>query len=280
MLKIDDVSCYGNAGSRIVLFRRAGSHLQVIFDNNAGDITVLKTSHMGVFDLELDVPGMNIPIWKWNGRKYGFWRRRSAGQPTKASSATQPPVAAAPFVPDRDWSLRADDGLSSFGIGCHTGGDSIGFTFYLEGYRGNALKRLKDDIRQPFVIEINNRKFPTFLYMTPADGGWVQEQGWRFTDGEASAFLDAFGQDGRLALQTGKGVEVASWTLKGTAEVRESVRKIYNLKPGLSVILCVRLISSLSDEPFAEDNGELGLGLEPLTRRPFPFLDRVVENEI
>jgi len=49
---------------------------------------------------------------------------------------------------------------------------------------------------------------------------------------------------------------------------------------GLSVILCVRLISSLSDEPFAEDNGELGLGLEPLTRRPFPFLGRVVENEI
>jgi len=49
---------------------------------------------------------------------------------------------------------------------------------------------------------------------------------------------------------------------------------------GLSGILCVRLISSLSDEPFAEDDGELGLGLEPLTRRPLPFLGRVVENEI
>ena len=30
----------------------------------------------------------------------------------------------------------------------------------------------------------------------------------------------------------------------------------------------MRLISSLSDEPLAEDDGELGLGLEPLTRRP------------
>jgi hypothetical protein len=49
---------------------------------------------------------------------------------------------------------------------------------------------------------------------------------------------------------------------------------------GSSGILCVRLISSLSDEPFAEDDGELGLGLEPLTRRPLPFLGRVVENEI
>jgi hypothetical protein len=38
--------------------------------------------------------------------------------------------------------------------------------------------------------------------------------------------------------------------------------------------------SSLSDEPFAEDDGELGLGLEPLTRRPLPFFGRVVENEI
>jgi hypothetical protein len=49
---------------------------------------------------------------------------------------------------------------------------------------------------------------------------------------------------------------------------------------GLSGILCVRPISSLSDEPFAEDDGELGLGLEPLTRRALPLLGRVVENEI
>ena len=58
-------------------------------------------------------------------------------------------------------------------------------------------------------------------------------------------------------------------------------RPFETLEPlGLSGILCARLISSLSDEPFAEDDGELGLGLEPLTRRPLPFLGRVVENEI
>src|SRR5262245_65273461 len=32
--------------------------------------------------------------------------------------------------------------------------------------------------------------------------------------------------------------------------------------------------SSLADEPFAEHDGELGLGLEPFARRPFPFVSR------
>ena len=36
----------------------------------------------------------------------------------------------------------------------------------------------------------------------------------------------------------------------------------------------------MSDEPFAEDDGELGFRLEPLARRSFPFLGRVVEDEI
>ncbi|MGH6796967.1 MAG: hypothetical protein ACREDI_01100, partial [Roseiarcus sp.] len=98
---------------------------------------------------------------------------------------------------------------------------------------GHALNKVKD-IKQPFVVEIrrvsgDDRKFSTFLYMTPADGGWVQEESWGLTGGEATAFLDAFGQDGRLGLLTGKGVEVASWTLKGTSDIRESMRKVCNL---------------------------------------------------
>jgi len=38
--------------------------------------------------------------------------------------------------------------------------------------------------------------------------------------------------------------------------------------------------SSLVDEPFAEDDGESGLGLEPFARRPFPFVSRVVQNQV
>lgn len=41
---------------------------------------------------------------------------------------------------------------------------------------------------------------------------------------------------------------------------------------GLSGILCARPVSSLADELFAEDDGELGFGLEPLARRSFPIL--------
>ena len=72
-------------------------------------------------------------------------------------------------------------------------------------------------------------------------------------------------------------------TLKALCDrlrTERGVRADTAMMRGLSGILCVRLISSLSDEPFAEDDGELGLGLEPLTRRPLPFFGRVVENEI
>ncbi|MGH6617577.1 hypothetical protein, partial [Sphingomonas sp.] len=41
---------------------------------------------------------------------------------------------------------------------------------------------------------------------------------------------------------------------------------------GLSDILCARPFSSSDDEPLAEDHGELGLCLGPLTRWPFPLL--------
>jgi hypothetical protein len=49
---------------------------------------------------------------------------------------------------------------------------------------------------------------------------------------------------------------------------------------GLSGILCARRVSSLADEPFAEDDGELHLSFEPLARRSFPFLGRVVQDQI
>lgn len=50
--------------------------------------------------------------------------------------------------------------------------------------------------------------------------------------------------------------------------------------PGLSGILCARPVSSLADEPFTEDDGELCLGLEPFARRSFPFVGRVIEHQV
>ena len=49
---------------------------------------------------------------------------------------------------------------------------------------------------------------------------------------------------------------------------------------GLSGILCVRPVSLLTLEPFAKDDGELGPCLEPFSRRPFPVVGCVVENQI
>ncbi len=37
---------------------------------------------------------------------------------------------------------------------------------------------------------------------------------------------------------------------------------------------------SLSDEPIAEDDGELGPGLEPFAWRPFPLVGLAIENQI
>ncbi len=49
---------------------------------------------------------------------------------------------------------------------------------------------------------------------------------------------------------------------------------------GLSDILCGRPVSSLADEPLAEDDGELGLGLEPFAWRSLPVLGRVVQHQV
>ena len=42
----------------------------------------------------------------------------------------------------------------------------------------------------------------------------------------------------------------------------------------------LRPVSSLSAEPIAEDDGELGPGLEPLARRPFPFVGLAIKDQI
>jgi len=49
---------------------------------------------------------------------------------------------------------------------------------------------------------------------------------------------------------------------------------------GLSDVLCLRRYPSLIDEPFAEDEGELGFRLEPFAWRSFPLLGRVVQDEM
>jgi hypothetical protein len=52
-------------------------------------------------------------------------------------------------------------------------------------------------------------------------------------------------------------------------------------KYGACQKFCARgRFSSLDDEPFAEDHGELGLCLGPFARRSFPLPGRVIEDEV
>jgi hypothetical protein len=75
------------------------------------------------------------------------------------------------------------------------------------------------------------KKFPLIAYMA-GDGAWptgrnAQERG--LTGSAATAFLDAFGREGRMSLQTGEGVELAAWTLRDMSKVRELMRNTCQL---------------------------------------------------
>ena len=78
-----------------------------------------------------------------------------------------------------------------------------------------------------------NQKFPIMAFFF-GDGGWAtarcgETRDLGLTGSAATAFLDAFAQEGRLNLQTGNGVELVSWTLKDTSKVRELMRNACQL---------------------------------------------------
>ena len=118
----------------------------------------------------------------------------------------------------------ADDGISSIDFACDTSTHTINFILDPRGYRGHALRKVLE-LEQPFILEVRpvsgeNQKFPLIAYMA-GDGAWVTGHVWPagrydhtggLTGSAATAFLDAFGREGRLSLQTGNGVELASWT--------------------------------------------------------------------
>jgi hypothetical protein len=121
----------------------------------------------------------------------------------------------------------ADDGYSSISFSCDTSTHTIAFNLDPRGYRGHALRKVLE-LDQPFILEVlpvsgENEKFPLIAYMA-GDGVWTQTRERGLMGSRATAFLDAFSREGRLTLQTGNGVELASWTLKGMSKARELMR--------------------------------------------------------
>ena len=106
---------------------------------------------------------------------------------------------------------------------CRSPQPTANVVIYGERYRGSVLKRVETDL--PFILEVQRAsgggaKFPVILYYTSADGGAWVSSGSEVT----TAFFDAFAHDGRLIWRTGGGAQIASWSLKGSAEARESIR--------------------------------------------------------
>ncbi|TWV93342.1 hypothetical protein [Chitinophaga pinensis] len=65
----------GNAGSSVVLFIKnsAGTYAENLgFPGMAPD--VLATISQGYPDLLIGGPGMEFPVWRWNGKTYNFYK--------------------------------------------------------------------------------------------------------------------------------------------------------------------------------------------------------------
>jgi hypothetical protein len=164
--------------------------------------------------------------------------------PAKQASAAAKASVAVPSVVQapknyRDWSAQEEsasvnasamsvDGRSHFRLGCAD--NKLGFTFDADGYRGRSFTETSR-FDQSIIFDIQqisgvDQKFS--LVATPTgDGDWMLKND--LVGNQATAFLDAFGREGRLSFQTAKGVELASWTLKGTAKVRDAMRNICQL---------------------------------------------------
>jgi hypothetical protein len=156
------------------------------------------------------------------------------------AASTAAPQAAAPAVAAQkpsDWHINVSGGVvnaSRFGydpdisLTCNAQMHRVGLVITFNKYKGGLLKTV-EGANSPFILDIRNGngdglQFPMIAYYTDADGG----DNWITKENLTSAFLDAFGQQGRLIWQTAKGVEIASWPLQGTAKARSLIRQICN----------------------------------------------------
>ena len=85
----------------------------------------------------------------------------------------------------------------------------------------------------------------------------------------ASMMLD---QIGRTCVDAPLNASIFFEQIKVCGQVQSCVRECQKI--------CARAVLSDIDEPFPEDDGELCFCLEPFTRRSFPRLGRVTEDEI
>jgi len=67
-------SCYGMTGGHFVV---VDNNNQVLMEEDAAAISILKTKHDGVNDISLGMQGDSQPVWAWNAsqHKYTFLQK-------------------------------------------------------------------------------------------------------------------------------------------------------------------------------------------------------------
>jgi len=66
---IDNGGCYGAEGSQFTVF---DSRHHVLFQGSAASIGVLPTTHDGVRDIGLGLPGPTVPLFRWSATDHAF----------------------------------------------------------------------------------------------------------------------------------------------------------------------------------------------------------------
>jgi hypothetical protein len=73
---VNDSICYGAAGGQLSLFiKTASGGWKDHFGFPAGGYRLLARRRSGYRDVEIDLPGMCLPIWGWSGQGYAIVKR-------------------------------------------------------------------------------------------------------------------------------------------------------------------------------------------------------------
>jgi len=71
--------CYGRAGGHMDLLIKNSSGQWVSQFGFGGMYEILATQNLGFPDIEIQGPGMCLPVWRWDGKKYDLFKQCPPG---------------------------------------------------------------------------------------------------------------------------------------------------------------------------------------------------------
>jgi hypothetical protein len=67
-------ACYGDTGMKFFLLRQDGENYEIIASDH-GHFAPMETEHEGVKDFAVGGPGMEFPVYEWNGKTFVSLRK-------------------------------------------------------------------------------------------------------------------------------------------------------------------------------------------------------------